>query len=208
MRSQQHRRQGGPMLARVGAAALFAIAVSAHSQTITGTIDTSALFSPTNQSSDGATYFNAPYSGPFPAPPVAIGEFDFVIPAGTMIGGASFSGNFGSDSLGSATSEVDLFINQIAVAVCSAACATASQTGDAAWTYMLNAAEWAALSAGKAMLTAVEQGPSQIVLDPTSVSVIFFTAVPEPTELLLLVGGVLPTLLIALRRHQNPRGRG
>ena len=209
MRSHEnHRAQGFArrLRASVGAAALFAFAVSAQSQTINGSIDTSALFSPTNQSADGTTYYNAPYAGPFPAPSVVIGEFDFVIPGGSLVSAATFSGDFGSNILGSSTAEVDLFVNSVEVASCDTTCALASESNDVPWSHVFTAGELVALGSGAAVLTAIQQGQSQIVLDPTAVS-ITVSAVPVPAEWLLLVGGALPTFLIALRRRQDGRPR-
>src|SRR5262249_9587635 len=79
-----------------------ALAGSAYAQTtVNGFIDTSAAFSPTNQSTDGMTYFNAP-AGSFPTDAFTIGEFDFDL-GGHAAASATLSGDFGSDTLGSPT---------------------------------------------------------------------------------------------------------
>jgi hypothetical protein len=185
----------------IAAAIVFAAAASAQAATtINGTIDTSAAFSPTNQSADGSTYYNAPAMS-FPAAPVTIGEFDFSLPTGHGIASLSLSGNFGSDALGSATAPVDLFLNGVAVARCDAACAQASELADVAWSYSFSSADLAALANGKAVLTAVQQGPSQIVLDPTSLSA-EIAPVPEPETWALMLGG-LP--IVAFLRRRAPR---
>ncbi len=185
------------------AAALLLIASAASATTLSGTIDTSSAFSPTNQSADGITYYNAPYDGPFPSAAFAIGAFDFVIPTGFAASGATISGNFGSDILGSSTSEVDLFLNQVEVARCDSACAAASESADVAWSHVFSAAELGALASGSAVLTAVQQGPSQVVLDPTSIAIDVTAAVPEPGTALMMIGGVLPLLAMGLRRRRS-----
>lgn len=188
---------------RIAAAVLFAAAASSQAATITGTVDTSAASSPTNQSADGTTYFNAPYSGAFPAPAVTVGEFDFAVPAGSFVSGATVSGDFGSDALGSGTAEVDLFLNAVEVASCDAGCANASQSADVAWSFTFTPAELASFANGTAVLTAVQQGVSQIVLDPTTVT-LDVTAVPEPGSLPMMLG-VLPLIAFGLRRARARR---
>ena len=191
--------------AQLAAAALMAAAAGAQAQTYAGTIDTSAAFSPTNQSGDGATYYNAPAAGPFPAASVAIGEFDFALAPGAQVTSALVSGDFGSNALGSGTAPVDLFLNGFEVASCDAACAAATQSADVAWSFALPAAELGAFASGSAVLTAVQQDVSQIVLDPTSIT-IEATTVPEPASLALMFGA-LPLVALGLRRAAKPASR-
>ncbi|HKT74547.1 MAG TPA: VPLPA-CTERM sorting domain-containing protein [Steroidobacteraceae bacterium] len=181
------------------AAALAIAAGTAHATTINGSLDTSAAFSPTNQSTDGTTYFNAPASGPFPGSAVQIGEFDFSVPAGETITSATLSGDFGSNTLGSGSAQVDLTLNGIAVASCDSACASASGLADVPWAFTFTAGELASLASGKAVLTAIQQSASQIVLDPTSVA-IQTSPVPLPAAGWLLGSGLLS--LAGLRRRK------
>ena len=109
------------------ALALLAGAASAQAGTLAGTIDTSAAASPTNQSTDGTTFYDAPYAGPFPADPVTVGRFDYAVPAGMAVSGLTVSGDFGSDALGSGTAAVDLYLNGIEVASCGEACTPCSE---------------------------------------------------------------------------------
>ena len=143
----RHARIARTMLC-VGSTALFACAASAT--TIAGTLDTSAAFSATNQSTDGTTYFNAPYTGALPAAAVAVGGFDFTVPSGFEVSGATISGNFGSDALGSGTAAVDLFMNSVQVATCDNACAAATQSADVAWSFTFTPAELGAFEIGRA----------------------------------------------------------
>ena len=179
--------------------ALFACAASAGAQTITGTVDTSAANSSTNQSSDGTTYYDAPYGGTFPAAPVVVGAFDFTVPSGSVVSGATISGNFGSNVLGSGTSAVDLFVNSVEVASCDSVCAAATQSNDVAWSFTFTASQLGAFAGG----SAVQQDGSQIVLDPTSVA-LTLSAVPEPAGLPMLLLGA-PLIALGLRRRAQSR---
>jgi len=171
---------------------------AAQASTISGLINTSAAFSPTNQSSDSVTYFNAPSFGPFPGAAVAIGEFDFSIPSTDSIVAATITGHFGSDSLGSGTSQLSLFLNGVALASCDAACSINSETADVAWSYTFTAPQLSSLLSGQAILSAVQRSASQMVLDPTSIS-IQTAPVPLPATLWLLGSGLLS--LFGIRRR-------
>lgn len=204
MNSKIERLQARPGRARiahamlcVAGATLFAGAASAT--TISGTVDTSAAFSPTNQSSDGTTFFSAPYNGTFPAASVVVGEFDFSLPSGSAVTGATISGDFGSNTLGSATGEVDLFVNAVEVATCNSSCAATTESTDVAWSFTFAASQLSALANGSAVLSAVQQGTSQIALDPTSMT-LNVAAVPEPAGLPMMLAA-LPLIALALRRR-------
>jgi hypothetical protein len=195
----------GRALAALAAAALMGAAAGAQAQTYSGLIDTSAAKSPTNQSTDGSTYFGAPVFGPFPAPAVQVGEFDFAV-GGGHVSSVVVSGNFGSDTLGSGTAAVDLFLNGVEVASCDAACVAGTQSADVAWSFTIPSSSFASFADGMAVLTAVQQDVSQIVLDPTSITV-DVTAVPEPASLPMLLGA-LPLIALGLRRARNSVPRG
>ena len=173
---------------------------SAQAATIVGTIDTG--FGPTNQSTDGVTYFNAPAVAPFSS--VTIGEFIFSssIPFGEAVSSVVLNGNFGSNNLGSSTAPVDLFLNNIAVAGCDAMCANNSMTSDVAWSYTFSAGELSRLSSGTAILTAMQTNTSQIVLDPTSIT-IQTAAVPESDVALLIGLGLIPVLAVSRRKSAS-----
>ncbi|MHB8473328.1 MAG: hypothetical protein ACYDC8_10920 [Gammaproteobacteria bacterium] len=184
-------------------ATLLACVGSAQAGTITGNIDTSSQFSPTNTSTDGLTYAGAPSAShaSFPLPAVTIGEFDFssMIAGGESIVGATVSGNFGSDTLGSGSSSVNLFLNGVAVASCDANCSFNTGSADVPWTFTFTSADLANLSSGKATLTGVQESPSQIVLDPIGIA-IQTALVPIPGAAVLLSSALVPLLGFGRRK--------
>ena len=202
---QQRDRRRPPFIRTIaGAAILLAGCGAAEADTLIAPIDTSPGVSPTNQSSDGATYFNAPSSGPFPAAPVTVGEVQFAVPAGQQISGAAIAGDFGSATPG-ATAPVDLFLNGVEVALCNAACASASAVTNVMWSSTLSPADLFALSSGTATLTAVQRAGSQLSLGPTSLTV-NTSPVPLPAGLLLLGSGL--AVSFGLRRNAWVARRG
>ncbi len=206
MRSQIDRLAARLGRARIARAILLAasgalLAGAASASTVGGTLSTASTFSPTNQSSDGTTYYNAPYTGPVPAAPVVVGEFDFVLPSGNAVTGATLSGDFGSNALGSGTGQVDLYVGNVEVASCDAACETATQSNDQAWSFTFSSTQLGAIGSGSLVLSAVQQegNGQQIVLDPTNVA-LTVAAVPEPAGLPMALAG-LPLVALALRRR-------
>jgi hypothetical protein len=193
----QSRRHVGPrqFIGLASATLLAALsAASAHATTITGTVNTGG--NPANFSGDSVTFASAPSSGPFPGS-MTVGEFDFSVPSGQAITAGSFNGNFGSNVLASGTSQANLFVDGVQLAACGAACETASQSNDVAWAYSLNASDLTALStnalwlAGRAVITASQLSASQVVLDPTTVS-LTATPVPIPAAALLFGSALAP----------------
>lgn len=149
--------------------------------------------------------FNAPAIAPFSS--VTIGEFDFSIPFGKAVSSVVLNGNFGSNILGSSilgssTAPVDLFLNNITVAGCDAMCANNSMTSNVAWSYTFSASELSRLSSGTAILTAMQTNTSQIVLDPTSIT-IQTAAVPESDVALLIGLGLIPVLAVSRRKSAS-----
>jgi hypothetical protein len=177
-------------------------ATAAQASTITGTVDTGT--NPANFSGDAVTFASAPSNGPFPST-MTVGEFDFSVSGGQAITAGTFSGNFGSNVLASGTSQAKLFVDGVQLALCDAACETASQSNDVAWLYSLTASDLTLLStnsfwqAGRAVITASQLSASQVVLDPTSVN-LTVTPVPIPAAFFLFASALAP--LFGFARHK------
>jgi hypothetical protein len=205
-RCTQSKRLGRPARAKgLGPAALIVAilaATAAHASTISGTVNTGG--NAANSSGDALTFASAPSNGPFPST-MTVGEFDFSVPSGEAITAGSFNGNFGSDILGSSTSQASLFVDGIQLALCDAACEAASQSNTVAWLYSLTASDLTLLStnslwqAGRAVLTASQLSASQVVLDPTSVN-LTLAPVPIPPAFLLLASALAPLFGLARRK--------
>jgi hypothetical protein len=203
-KQQRDRRRPAFIRTIAGAAILMACIGAAEADILIAPIGTGPDVSPTNQSSDGATYFNAPNSGPFPAAPVTVGQVQFAVPAGQQINGAAIAGDFGSAAPG-ATAPVDLFLNGVEVALCNTACASASAVTNVMWSSTFSPADLFALSSGAATLTAVQRAGSQLSLGPTSLT-INTSPVPLPAGLLLLGSGLAASF--GLRRYARVTRRG
>jgi hypothetical protein len=187
--------------------AALTAAASAQAATITGTVNTGGTgANPNNFSGDDLTFATDPSAthSVFPLPAVTVGEFDFSVPGGQAISAGSFSGNFASNTLASATGQTTLFLDGIQLATCGAACESASQTNVVAWSYSLTAGDLVSLSsnalwqAGRAVISETQLSASQVVLDPTSVS-LTATPVPVPASVWLL-GSALGSLFCLGRR--------
>jgi hypothetical protein len=183
-------------------------ATAAQASTITGTVNTGN--NAANFSGDSVTFAGAPSSGPFPTT-MTVGEFDFSVPSGQRVTAGSFSGDFGSNSLASGTSQARLFVDGVQLALCDASCESASQSDDVAWSYTLTASDLSALStnalwlAGKAIITATQLSASQVVLDPTTVN-LNVEPVPLPGALFLF-SSVLAPLFGFARRIRGEAGK-
>ena len=135
---------------------------------------------------------------------MAVGGFDFTVPSGFKVSGATISGNVGSNALGSGyRPRSSLFVNSVEVASCDSVCEAATQSSDVAWSFTFATSQLAAFADGSVVLSAVQQDGSQIVLDPTSVS-LTLSAVPEPAGLPALLLG-LPLVALGLRRRARSR---
>ena len=174
---------------------------AAQASTISGTVNTGG--NAANFSGDALTFASAPSNGPFPVS-MTVGEFDFSVPGGQAITAGSFTGDFGSNTLASGTSQTKLFIDGVQLAICNSACEAASQSNDVAWSYSLTAADLSTLStnalwlAGIAVITASQLSASQVVLDPTSVS-LTTTPVPIPAAFFLFASALAPVFGFARR---------
>jgi len=183
----------------VASATLIVVALgvtAAQAATISGTVNTGG--NPDNSSGDAVSFASVPSNGPFPVE-LTVGEFDFSVPGGQAVTAGSFSGNFGSNILSSATGQATLFVDGVQLAMCGTACESASQSNDVAWTYSLTASDLATLAtntlweSGRAVITASQLSASQVVLDPTSVS-LTTSPVPIPAAFFLFTSALAPLL--------------
>ncbi|WP_347987781.1 hypothetical protein [Methylomonas sp. AM2-LC] len=202
---QQFQRPRASMKRTVIGFSLLLLSGVTQASIISGNINT--LLSSSNQSTDGLSYFNAPTSAPFSL--VTIGEYDLNLTSNQMISAGTFSGNFGSNIIGSSTAPVNLFIDGIAVATCDATCAANSASNDVSWSYTLSTTDLTALASntdwtqGKVILTALQTDVSQIALDPTSFTLT--RAVPVPGAALLFSSALAFFLSFSSRKNTLTR---
>jgi len=177
-------------------------ATAAQASTISGTVNTGG--NPANFSGDTTAFASAPSNGPFSSA-ITVGEFDFSVPSGQAITAGSFNGDFGSNFLGSGTSQASLFVDGVQLAFCAASCEVASQSNDVAWSYSLTASDLSLLSSnslwqsGRAVITASQLSASQVVLDPTNVN-LTVTPVPIPAAFFLFASALAPLFGVARRK--------
>jgi hypothetical protein len=209
-RCTQSKRPGRPGRAKCIESATLIVAIlaasAAQASTISGTVDTGGNPA-VNFSGDAVTFASAPSNGPFPST-MTVGEFDFSVPGGQAVTAGSFSGDFGSNALGSGTSQAELFVDGIQLALCNAACEAASQSSAVAWLYSLTASDLTQLStnslwqSGRAVITASQLSASQVVLDPTSVN-LTLAPVPIPPAFFLFASALAPLFGFARRKAQS-----
>lgn len=181
-----------------------------------GVIAINPTFDPSNQASDGTDYEGVFYDGvtTFPPSSTTIGTFDFTIPTGQNVVGATISGTFGDVNF-PVTALADLFVDDgnIEVAACDIEsdgvtyppCAAGTVDGSlVSWSYTFSSADLTNLatdfSDGSVDFTAVQNSPfgSVVVGDP----VLDIQYAPEPASIFTLAGGLLA--FAAFRRRNNP----
>jgi PEP-CTERM motif len=136
--------------------------------------------------------------------PLTIGTFDFTIPTGGTVGGATVSGTFGDENY-SASALVDLYVDGIEVAQCdslSSPCFTGTVDGSlVAWSYTFSPTQLTELSsdfaAGSLDFTAIQKSFGSVVVGSPTLDL---QVVPEPSSLYTLAGGLLA--FIAWRRRK------
>jgi hypothetical protein len=142
------------------------------------------------------------FSSTFPPVPINIGTFDFTIPAGDQIVGATISGTFGDVNFGT-TALTDLFVDggTIEVASCGSftdPCAAGTIDGSLVqWSYTFTSAQLASLTGGSLDFTAVQDSFGAIVVGTPTLDI---QTVPEPSSIFTLAGGMLA--FVALRRRK------
>ncbi len=151
-------------------------------------------FDPSNQAAppDTTDYEGNFYdfSSTFPPDPITIGTFDFTIPTGDQIVGATISGTFGDvNEPGSALA--DLFVDggSIQVAACDDPTASCAVGGSpVSWSYTFTKAQLGDLTGGSLDFTAVQNSFGAVIVGTPSLDI---QAVPEPSSIFTLAGGLL-----------------
>ena len=180
-----------------------------------GVIAVSPTFGASNQTAppDTTDYEGIFYDGvtTFPPSSISIGTFNFTIPTGEIVLGATISGTFGDVNV-PVTALTDLFVDggTIEVGECDLnpdssypPCAAGTADGSLVpWSYTFSSTDLANLgtdfSGGSIDFTAVQNSPfgAVVVGDPT----LDLQVSPEPASIFTLAGGLLA--FAALRRRK------
>lgn len=176
------------------------------------TVPTTVTFDASDQTTDGTDYEGEFFDGSAAPYDITIGAFDFTIPTGDVVTGATISGTFGDVNY-SSSALADLFVDDgnIQVAGCDLnsdgsypACFTGTVDGSlVSWSYTFTGAQLSELAsdfaAGSIDFTAVQNSFGSLVVgDPTLQIQVAQT--PEPSSLFTLAGGLLA--IIAWRRRK------
>lgn len=135
---------------------------------------------------------------------ITIGTFNFTIPAGDQVVGATIFGTFGDVNL-STTALADLFVNGINVGGCddpADPCAAGTIDGSLVpWSHTFSGTELSELASGFAIgtldFTAVQNSFGVLAVGTPTLDI---QAVPEPSSIFALTGGLLA--LAAWRRRK------
>jgi MYXO-CTERM domain-containing protein len=116
-----------------------------------------------------------------------VGLFEYAIPAGQTIVGATLVGSFGNANATS-TAPVEVFLDGLTVAECLSGQNCTMSDVPLTWRYVLDAAELPLLADGSAALSALQNGGLLVRLGPTTLRI---QTVPEPSSALLAAAGLL-----------------
>ncbi len=131
-----------------------------------------------------------------------IGTFDFSVPAGQSVIGATISGFFGH-ALTPSTAAQEIYADNVLVATCVylADCWT-NEEAPLPWSYTFTGAELGIFADGQVVLTDKQTDCCIIRLSETTLQVFTDTtpAVPEPETYALMLGGLAVVAWAARRR--------
>jgi PEP-CTERM motif-containing protein len=148
-------------------------------------------FDSSDQTTDGTDYEgNFFTAGP---DDITIGTFDFTIPVGDQIAGATISGTFGDVNFStSALAELLVDGGTIPVGACASftdPCFAGNIAGTPVpWSYTFTSAQLADLAGGSLDFTAVQNSFGSVIVGTPTLDI---QTVPEPTSIFTLAGGLL-----------------
>jgi hypothetical protein len=164
---------------------------------VTPTFDSSNQAAPPDTSDYEGNFYD--FFSTFPPPSITIGTFDFTIPTGDVVTGATISGTFGDVNL-LVTAVTDLFVDGGTINVGS--CASTSDPCAAGtlddslvpWSHTFTPTELSELAsdfaAGSIDFTAVQSSFGSVVVGDPSLD-IQLAQTPEPSSIFTLAGGLL-----------------
>jgi hypothetical protein len=148
------------------------------------------------------------FSTSHPSNPISIGTFDFAIPAGDYVTGATISGTFGDQNIPvTALTDLAVLNGTISVGGCdsfSDACAAGTIDGSLVpWSHTFDSTELLSLApdfaAGSLDFTAVQNSFGAVIVGAPVLDL--QVAVPEPSGIFVLASGLLAAL-VGLRRRK------
>ena len=158
---------------------------------VTPTFDPSNQAAPPDTTDYEGNFYD--FSSSFPPDPITIGTFNFTIPAGEQVVGATISGTFGDVNI-PVTAVTDLFVDSgtIQVGACDSTgdpCAAGTIDGSLVpWSYTFTGAQLGDLTGGSLDFTAVQNSFGAVVVGTPTLDI---QTVPEPTSISTLAGALL-----------------
>lgn len=145
-----------------------------------------------------------PPTATFPRPETTIWTYNYTVPAGQVVTGATVQGFFGNSTCNT-TAPVDLYLDGVRIAQCvaGAPCTGAGgATGPVPFSYSFST--FAVFTDGRAVLSIVQTGPGAVRLGQTSLT-LQTSPVPEPATMFLLGTGLASAAAIMRRRRSRRR---
>lgn len=169
-----------------------------------------ALFAFSEAKADSIILLSAEYNGSFvpptatfPRPETTIWTYNYTVPTGQVVTGATIQGFFGNSTFNT-TAPVDLYLDGVRIAQCVAGAPCAGANGAAGpVAFSFTFADFAVFADGRAVLPIVQTGPGAVRLGQTSLT-LQTSSVPEPATMFLLGTG-LASVAAVIRRRRNRR---